>query len=71
MLSSAGIACLFQHVRRKHSHRGDGEYATAALKAGETVRYIAVDNCTHFFVLEDLARPSGIQMRALASDMAR
>jgi arylformamidase len=65
MTVTVGAAELPELVRQA------SDYATAAQKAGETVQYIAVDNCTHFSVLEDLARPSGIQMRALASNMAR
>jgi arylformamidase len=49
--------------------RHANDYAAAALKAGETVQYVAVDSCTHFSILDDLAQPSGTLMNALARDM--
>jgi arylformamidase len=49
--------------------RQANDYAAAALKAGETVQYIAVDSCTHFSILDDLAQPSGTLMNALTRDM--
>jgi arylformamidase len=51
--------------------RHASEYATAVQKAGETARYVPVENCNHFSILEDLARPAGILMSALTSAMAR
>ncbi|WP_158903787.1 alpha/beta hydrolase [Burkholderia sp. L27(2015)] len=65
MTVAVGAAELPELVRHA------SEYATAAQNAGETVRYVTVDNGTHFSVLDDLAQPSGILMSALVSDMAR
>jgi arylformamidase len=63
MIIAVGAAELPELMR----HASD--YATAALKAGETVQYVAVDACTHFSILEDLAQPSGTLMSALTRDM--
>jgi hypothetical protein len=43
-------------------------YAAAAREAGETAQYVAMENCTHFSVLEDLAQPAGTLMSALIQD---
>jgi arylformamidase len=51
--------------------RHSTEYATTALKAGETVEYVAVPDANHFSILEDLARPSGALVRALLQGMGR
>jgi arylformamidase len=44
------------------------DYAAAALEAGETVQYVAIDACAHFSILEDLAQPSGTLMSTLTRD---
>jgi arylformamidase len=65
MTVAVGAAELPELVRHA------SEYATAARKAGETVRYVPIENCNHFSILEDLAKSSGILMTALTTDMAR
>ncbi|MBN9697583.1 MAG: alpha/beta hydrolase [Zoogloea sp.] len=45
--------------------RHSRDYALAAQQAGQTVRYLALPGCHHFSVLDDLARPDGMQMRGL------
>jgi arylformamidase len=65
MTVAVGAAELPELVRHA------SEYATAAQKAGETVRYVPIDHCNHFSILEDLAQPSGILMTALTTDLAR
>jgi arylformamidase len=65
MTVAVGAAELPELVRQAN------EYAIAVQQVGETARYVAADNCTHFSVLEDLANPSGILMSALMSDMVR
>ncbi len=65
MTVGVGAAELPELVRQAN------DYAAAAQKAGETARYVAVDGCTHFSVLEDLAQPTGVLMSALLSDMVR
>ncbi|GAB2919922.1 alpha/beta hydrolase [Paraburkholderia jirisanensis] len=59
MIVAVGAVELPELVR----HAGD--YAAAAREAGERAQYIAVDNCTHFSILEDLAQPAGTLMSAL------
>jgi len=50
--------------------RHSKDYADACRAAGETVDFIAVPDCTHFSVLEDLSSASGVQMTALMQQMA-
>lgn len=45
--------------------RQSDDYAAACLAAGERVEQVYVPACTHFSVLDDLARPDGILMSAL------
>lgn len=59
-LVTVGAAELPELVR--HSR----EYAAACEAFGESVRYLPVDGCDHFSVLEELALPDGSQMHALA-----
>lgn len=63
MTVSVGTAELPELIR--HSE----EYAAACRQAGEQVRFVPLDGCNHFTILEDLARPDGVQMRALAEAM--
>lgn len=46
------------------------EYAAAAAETGESARYIAVEGCDHFSVLEDLASRDGVLMQALVRGLA-
>ncbi|KAB2964214.1 MAG: alpha/beta hydrolase [Zoogloea sp.] len=45
--------------------RHSRDYALAARQAGEPVSYLPLPGCHHFSVLDDLARPDGVQMCAL------
>jgi len=46
--------------------RHSDDYAAACQAAGETAALIHVPDCTHFSVLEDLARPDGRLLQALS-----
>jgi acetyl esterase/lipase len=46
--------------------RQSDDYAAACEAAGQTVALVHVPGCTHFSVLEDLARADGMLMTALA-----
>ena len=59
---AVGAVELSELVRQASS------YAAAALEAGETAQYVAVDAGTHFSILEDLAQPSGTLMTVLTRD---
>ncbi|WP_144141934.1 alpha/beta hydrolase [Paraburkholderia sp. BCC1884] len=64
MTISVGTAELAELVR--HSE----EYATACRQAGERVEFVPLPGCNHFTILDDLALPDGVQMRALLDAMA-
>ncbi|RDK03403.1 alpha/beta hydrolase [Paraburkholderia lacunae] len=59
MIVAVGAAELPELVRQSD------EYAAACNAAGEKVEHVHVPACTHFSVLDDLARPDGILMSAL------
>ncbi|MFM0173061.1 alpha/beta hydrolase [Paraburkholderia sediminicola] len=63
MTISVGTAELPELIR--HSE----EYAAACRQAGERVEFVPLPGCNHFTILEDLARPDGVQMRALVTAM--
>ncbi|WNC94188.1 alpha/beta hydrolase [Paraburkholderia sp. FT54] len=65
MTISVGTAELPELIR--HSE----EYAAACRQAGEQVEFVPLPGCNHFTILEDLARPDGVQMRALVRAMKR
>ncbi|MCC8392862.1 alpha/beta hydrolase [Paraburkholderia sp. MMS20-SJTR3] len=46
--------------------RHSDDYAAACEAAGEQVALVHVPGCTHFSVLDDLARPDGVLLSALA-----
>jgi acetyl esterase/lipase len=46
--------------------RQSDDYAAACEAAGQTVEHVHVAGCTHFSVLDDLARADGVLMSALA-----
>ncbi|NML35239.1 alpha/beta hydrolase [Paraburkholderia antibiotica] len=46
--------------------RQSDDYAAACAAAGEQATLLHVPGCTHFSVLDDLARPDGLLMTALA-----
>jgi acetyl esterase/lipase len=50
--------------------RHASEYAAAAAESGEDVEYVAIDNRSHFKVLEDLAWPSGALTKILARTLS-
>ena len=50
--------------------RHSDEYAAACQAAGERVSVIHVPDCTHFSVLEDLALPDGVLMKAVRGSMS-
>ncbi|WP_431824516.1 alpha/beta hydrolase [Burkholderia sp. F1] len=47
--------------------RHSDDYAAACVAAGERVERVHVPDCTHFSVLDDLARPDGRLLRALST----
>ncbi|AOZ09113.1 alpha/beta hydrolase [Cupriavidus malaysiensis] len=47
--------------------RHSDEYAAACATAGEAVELIHLPHCTHFSVLDDLARPDGRLLQALSA----
>ncbi|WP_206198599.1 alpha/beta hydrolase [Zoogloea dura] len=49
--------------------RHSRDYAVAGVQAGEQVSYLPLPGCHHFSVLDDLARPQGIQLRSLLALM--
>jgi arylformamidase len=49
--------------------RQSKEYADACRAAGERVAYVALPGENHFSILDDLARPEGLQMSALMEMM--
>ncbi|KWN77714.1 alpha/beta hydrolase [Burkholderia stagnalis] len=51
--------------------RHSDDYAAACIAAGETVELIHVADCTHFSVLEDLARTDGCLLQAVSAIMGR
>ncbi|MGF6770794.1 arylformamidase [Paraburkholderia sp. GAS199] len=63
MTVTVGTAELPELVR--HSR----DYAAACREAGEPVEFVPLAGCNHFTILDDLARPDGIQMQALVQAM--
>ncbi|MFJ2279733.1 alpha/beta hydrolase [Pseudomonas sp. NPDC087803] len=59
MIVAVGAAELPELLRQSDA------YSAACEAAGERVESVYVPDCTHFSVLEDLARPDGILMTAL------
>ncbi|KAA1013792.1 alpha/beta hydrolase [Paraburkholderia panacisoli] len=59
MIVAVGAAELPELVRQSD------EYGAACQAAGESVELVHVPACTHFSVLDDLARPDGMLMSAL------
>ncbi|OMG69566.1 hypothetical protein BW685_31925 [Burkholderia ubonensis] len=51
--------------------RHSDDYAAACVAAGEPVELVHVPDCTHFSVLDDLARPDGRLLQALSTLMGR
>lgn len=51
--------------------RHANDYATAALTAGEAIRYVPIGDRNHFTVLDDLVESSGALMTTLTRDMIR
>lgn len=47
--------------------RQSDEYAKQALARGESVRLVHVPGCTHFSVLDEMAKPQGALLQALSS----
>ncbi|WP_345816332.1 alpha/beta hydrolase [Paraburkholderia sp. PREW-6R] len=65
MTIAVGTAELPELVR--HSQ----EYAAACERAGEQVRFVPLAGRNHFTILDDLAEPDGVQMRAVMAAMQR
>lgn len=66
--SSTPLMLAYGGAELPELQRQSEEYAAARQKAGLTGRLLRIDNCNHFTILEELARPEGA-LTALLLDL--